>query len=210
MRYEIITALNTKLHTQYANKSLKTWQDLPIIYWEGDLIDPRWDLWRTAARGHETGRFEQECVRFSHKVQAQIHHSRLCRADYMIWLDADVVQHVEYTEEEFETLLPAEDELCTFLDRQPVKYAETGWIAYNMRHPRLKEFMRVLEDMYLTRMIFTLQQYHDAFVWDYVRQRGNYPARNLLHKAKTSEPFDDSDLAPWFRHHKGSRKAKIK
>jgi hypothetical protein len=210
MRYEIITALNTRLHTQYAHKSMNSWQDLPVIYWEGDLIDPRWNLWRTAAKMHETGRIERECVRFSHKVQAQIHHSRQCRADYMIWLDADVVQHAEYTEQEFLSLMPADDELCTFLDRQPVKYAETGWIAYNMHHPRLKEFMRRLEDIYLNREIFTLKQTHDAFVWDYIRQRGNYPGRNLLHKAKSSEPFDDSDLAPWFRHHKGQRKRLIK
>lgn len=210
MRYEIITALNQTLHTQYAERSLATWQDTPIIYWQGDLIDPRWDQWRYLAATRETAKFEQTCVRFSHKVQAQIHHSRHCSADYMIWLDADVVQHSEYTEEDILSLMPQPDELCTFLDRQPVKYAETGWIAYNMHHPRLKEFFRRLEDIYLTQAIFGLEQWHDAFVWDYVRLRGAYPARNILHKNKTSEPFDDSDLAPWWRHHKGPRKAKIK
>ena len=210
MRYEIITALNQKLHTDYAQRSMSTWQTEPVVYWEGDLIDSRWQNWRQVAATRQTARFEQTCVRFSHKVEAQIHHSRRCTADYMIWLDADVVQHSVYSEEDFETLMPAPDELCTFLDRQPVKYAETGWIAYNMRHPRLKEFMRRLEDIYLTQEIFSLPEWHDAYVWDHVRQRGNYPARNLLHKNRSSEPFDDSDLAPWFRHHKGQRKARIR
>jgi hypothetical protein len=79
-----------------------------------------------------------------------------------------------------------------------------------MHHPRLKEFLRRLEDMYLNREIFGLEQTHDGFVWDHIRRRGNYPGRNLLHKAKSSEPFDDSDLAAYFRHHKGQRKARIK
>jgi hypothetical protein len=210
MRYEIITACNDILHAQYADKSISTWQTTPIIYWQGDVIDPRWDQWRIMARDYETGRFERECVRFSHKVQAQITHMRKSTADYVIWLDADVIQHTHYTESEFEALLPGPEELFTFLDRQPVKYAETGWIAYNMHHPRLKEFLRRLEDMYLTRELFGLPQTHDAYVWDHIRQRGNYPGRNLLHKAKSSEPFDDSDLGAWFRHHKGQRKAKIK
>lgn len=209
MRYEIITALNPRLHADYAQKSMATWQTAPVVYWEGDLIDSRWEHWRQIAATRETPRFEYTCVRFSHKVQAQIHHSRHCSADYMIWMDADVVQHEQYTPEQFETLLPSADELCTFLDRQPVKYAETGWIAYNLAHPRLKEFMRRLEDMYLTQSIWSLPQWHDAFVWDHVRQRGNYPVRNLLHKNKSSEPFDDSDLGTWFRHHKGQRKKKI-
>lgn len=212
MHYEIITTCNIELHKKYAQRSLKTWQHLPNIYWEADQEhrDPRWELWRTAARMRETGRFAQECVRFSHKVQAQITHIRKSSADYVIWLDADVVQHTEYTQEQFQALMPSESELFTFLDRQPVKYAETGWIAYNMRHPRLKEFVNRLEDIYLSRELFTLEQWHDAYVWDQVRIRGNYPARNLLHNPRSSEPFDDSDLGAYFRHHKGPRKATIK
>lgn len=210
MRYEIITSLNTALHKQYAQRSMRTWQTDATIYWQDDLRDPRWELWRTAAGMRETARFEHTCVRFSYKVQAQIEHLRSSQADYVIWLDADVVQHAEYTEDQIMMLLPGADHLCTFLDRQPVKYAETGWIAYNMAHPRLKEFVRRLEDIYLTREIFSLAQWHDAFVWDHVRERGNYPARNLLHNARSSEPFDSSDLGAFFRHHKGPRKAAIK
>jgi hypothetical protein len=212
MHYEIITSCNVELHRKYAQKSMRTWTTDPVIYWQESQQhrDPRWDMWRTAARMRETGRFAQECVRFSHKVQAQIQHIRSSSADYVIWLDADVVQHSDYTPQQFAALMPAETELFTFLDRQPYKYAETGWIAYNMRHPRLKEFVNRLEDIYMTRELFSLEQFHDAFVWDHVRRRGNYPARNLLHNPRSSEPFDDSDLAPYFRHHKGQRKATIK
>lgn len=211
MRYEIITSLNTELWRQYAQKSMRTWQRDPVVYWEADAQhrDPRWELWRQMARGYETGRFERECVRFSHKVQAQITHMRKSTADYVIWLDADCKQSAPYTDEEFLTLMPNKDELFTFLDRSPHKYAETGWIAYNMRHPRLKEFLRRFEDIYLTKEIFGLEQTHDAWVWDYIRKRGNYPGRNLLNKPRSSEPFDDSDLAPWFRHYKGPRKKNI-
>lgn len=212
MRYEIITSVNTELWKQYAQKSMKTWQRDPVVYWEADVDhrDPRWELWRSAARMRETGRLAQESVRFSHKVQAQITHIRSSNADYVIWLDADVVQLEEISDEQLQTLMPAESELFTFLNRQPTKYAETGWIAYNMHHPRLKEFVNRLEDMYLTREIFSIPEWHDAYVWDHIRQRGNYPGRTLLTNTRTSNPFGESELAPWFQHHKGQRKKDIK
>jgi hypothetical protein len=211
MRYDIITSVNTDLWKQYAQKSMKTWQRDPTVYWEADVDhrDPRWELWRSAARMRETGRLAQESVRFSHKVQAQIAHIRSSNADYVIWLDADCKQLEPISDEQLQTLMPAESELFTFLDRSPHKYAETGWIAYNMHHPRLKEFVNRLEDMYLTREIFSLEQFHDAYVWDHIRKRGNYPGRNLLHNPRSIEPFDDSDLAPWFQHYKGQRKKNI-
>jgi hypothetical protein len=210
MRYEIITAINHKLHSAYGNKSLATWQTKPIIYWEGDLIDPRWDHWRQVAKSKEGKSFELTTVRFSHKIQAQIHHIRQSSADYVIWLDADVVQHTEYTQDQLIDLLPTGDEMISYLNREPVKHSETGWIAYNMQHPRIKEFMRVLEDVYLTQVIFSLKEWHDAFVWDYVRKRGNYPGRNLCRNNRAAEPFEASDLKEFFKHHKGPRKAQIK
>jgi hypothetical protein len=96
---------------------MRTWTTDPVIYWQESQQhrDPRWDMWRTAARMRETGRFAQECVRFSHKVQAQIQHIRSSSADYVIWLDADVVQHSDYTPQQFAALMPAETELFTFL-----------------------------------------------------------------------------------------------
>jgi hypothetical protein len=209
MHYEFITTVNQTIWDQYGQRSVGTWQTQPRIYWQGDLIDSRWDHWRQRARTDETGRFERESVRFSHKVQAQIHHTRQSQADWVIWLDADVKQHTPYTDKELEAVLPGPDDMCTYLSRSPHKYAETGWIAYNRRHPRLKEFMRRFEDIYLTGEIFTLTQTHDAWVWDWILTRGRYPARSLLHKPRSAEPFDDSDLAQWFRHYKGQRKRNI-
>jgi len=212
MRYEIITSVNSELWRQYAQRSMKTWQRDPIVYWEADrtTLDPVWERWRGAARPRETSRLAHQCVRFSHKVQAQIEHTRSSTADYVIWLDADVVQLQEISDQQLQDLMPAESELFTFLDRQPTKYAETGWIAYNMHHPRQKEFVNRLEDMYLTGEIFSIPEWHDAYVWDYVRQRGRYPGRSLLTKTRTSDPFGESELAPWFQHHKGQRKRDIK
>lgn len=209
MHYEFITTVTDQLWQAYASRTIPTWQHQPVTYWQGQIQEPAWEAWRSAARQREGRTFEQTCVRFSHKVQAQIWHSRLTQADYMIWLDADVAQLRTISQEELAAVMPGPADLCTFLDRQPVKYAETGWIAYNMRHPRIKEFFRRLEDVYLTQEIWSLAQWHDAFVWDHVRQRGRYPARNLLHNARSSEPFDHSDLGGVWRHYKGQRKARI-
>lgn len=206
MRYEFITALNRQLDTRYGARCRETWQFEPVIYWQDQIYDTAWEAWRRHAQLKETGDFEHTCVRFSHKVQAQIAHARRTTADVMIWLDSDVIQTHSFTPEDLEPVLPQGDELCTFLSRAPVKYSETGWIAYNTRHPRFKEFMRRLEDMYLSHEIWSLAQWHDAYVWDHCRVRGAYAARSLLAKPKTKEPMRDSELGAWFHHLKGARK----
>ena len=212
MRYEVITSCNSNLWAEYAQRSIPGWQYQPRIYWESDADwqDPRWDQLRAQAEPAETPRLHHQYRRFTWKVQAQIHAIRNSTADYVIWLDADVVQTQEITPDQLQTLMPSADHVATFLSRQPWMYAETGWIAYNLAHPDTRPFINALEEIYLSRRIFDLEQWHDAFVWDHVRQATTTPMRNILPRPRTGDPFGQSDLGSHFAHHKGPRKANIK
>ena len=215
MRYEVITSCNHQLWAQYAMRSIPDWcfaqSVMAQVYWEHETTwqDSRWDRFRQQAQQRETARFQHTVCRFSWKVQAQIHAIRNSTADYVIWLDADVVQTQPITDDQIMMLLPGADHVATFLDRQPRKYAETGWIAYNLHHAQTRPFINAVEEIYLSQRIFDLEQWHDAFVWDHVRQQTQTPMRSLLHNNHTNDPFAHSDLAQHFQHHKGPRKATI-
>lgn len=211
MRYEIITSCNHQLWSQYAQHSIPGWQQLPEVYWEHDVSwqDSRWDKLRARTEPRETARLRHQYRRFSWKVQAQIHAVRNSSADHVIWLDADVVQTHTMTPDQIMMLMPGADHVATFLNRQPWKYAETGWIAYNLAHPGTRPFINALEEIYLSRRIFDLPEWHDAYVWDHVRQATETPMRNILHTTRTDDPFGHSDLAGFFQHHKGPRKSQI-
>jgi len=212
MRYEVITSCNPDLWAKYAQRSIPGWQHQPRIYWEADQDwqDVRWDRWRAEAAPRESVRLHHQCVRFSWKVQAQIHAIRNSSADYVIWLDADVVQTQAWTPEAWQAVMPSADHVATFLNRLPFMYAETGWIAYNTQHAGTRPFINALEEIYLSQRIFDIEQWHDAFVWDHVRQATHTPMQNILRTPRTDDPFGHSDLAGHFRHHKGPRKATIK
>jgi hypothetical protein len=211
MRYEVITSCNADLWSRYAERSIPGWQHQPRIYWESDQDwqDPRWDRLRAQTQHAETPRLSHQYRRFTWKVQAQIHAIRNSSADYVIWLDADVVQTQLFTPESWQAVMPAADHVATFLNRQPVMYAETGWIAYNCTHAGTRPFVNALEEIYLSQRIFDIKQWHDAFVWDHVRQQTQTPMRNILSRARTDDPFAHSDLADYFCHHKGPRKQHI-
>lgn len=215
MRYEVITSCNHRLWAQYAERSIPGWNFpqsvMPQVYWEHEPTwqDPRWDRVREAALPRETPRLRNTCARFTWKVQAQIHAIRNSPADYVIWLDADVVQTQPITDDQVMMLMPGSEHVATFLNRQPWKYAETGWIAYNLHHALTRPFINALEEIYLSRRIFDLPEWHDAFVWDHVRQQTLTPMRNILHTPRTNDPFAHSDLGHHFAHHKGPRKGNI-
>lgn len=209
MYYEVITAVNDDIWHVYAHRSVTTWQRAPKITWQRDQHTPAWDQWRHAARRQEQRDFEHTAVRFSYKAQAIVEHCAVSTADVVVWLDADVKQLQPCDDLAWMCLMPTPSHCVTWLDRSPVKYAETGWLAINLAHPRTRDLLAEFADFYLSDRLWNLSQWHDAYIFTHVVKSGAYPARNLLHNPRSSEPFEASDLAPWFRHYKGQRKRMI-
>lgn len=213
MRYEIITSATHQMWHDYGSKAHWTWQRNAHIYWtprdDLDQRDVAWREWRRGAPAEEGMDFAHTAVRFSHKTQAIVQHCAHSTADVVIWMDLDVKQHAPCDELSWLMLLPTATECVTWLDRSPVKHAETGWLALNLTHPGTHEILREVEQCYVTGAIWQLPEWHDAYIFTHVIKSGGHPARNLLHNPRSSEPFDHSELAPWFRHYKGLRKRHI-
>lgn len=213
---EVITALNNQIWESYASVSLASWPWPVTIYREEEQVAPAWDEWRTHAKQMEDGSFKRSAVRFSHKVQAQIHALRNSQADIVIWLDADVEFFRVPTDEELKAVLPHDDEAVTFLDRSAVMvenslgmHAETGWLAWNRRHPAVEEFLLRWERIYLDNLLWSLPQWHDAWVWDWLRRLTALPARSISQNSTNSNVWPDSLLGAWSFHHKGPRKTNL-
>lgn len=214
-RIKFITALNQDIWRNYAHRTTESWQTPPEIWWEerprSDL--DLWQAWREHHREHRAEPdFEHTWQRFSHKVEAQISALSLYRMSpdwqYLIWLDADVVQQKNYTERDLTQWLPRQGDLCAYLGRGPNYHPETGFIAYDLHSPDLDRFLVHLRGEYLGDRLFDLDQWHDAYVWDWVCRREQIP-RTDIGPGRPGEAFGRSPLRQHFLHLKGRRKTNI-
>lgn len=213
---KFITALNQDLWQSYAEHTVKKWQTEPQIYWEEQQHDLRWHQFRE--QQHPEPQFKHTWRRFSHKVEAQIRAVKEFHgsADYLIWLDADVEELQKPTEEYIQSLLPLKrpaqtytdtSDCLSYLGRGDSYHPETGFIAYDLNHPQLYQLILRLEEVYLSGEIFTLPEWHDAWVWDHVCRTQSIPRRNLCELPhKPGEAFGRSPLKTHWRHYKGPRK----
>lgn len=199
----VITALNQELWREYASETVKTWpwQNLTVWWEERDQTEP-WQCFRQHRQPEPD--FEHTWRRFSHKVEAQCELSKRVKTRYMLWLDADVVYH---SEPQWPDLIP-QGEMITYLGRGENYHPETGWILYDLEHPRCREFVQALEQIYLTGRIFALGQWHDAAVWDHVCRELDVPRRDIGPK-RPGEAFGRSPLKDLLLHLKGPRKSNI-
>lgn len=209
MDIKIFTATNPELDQQYAQKARATWQFDYTVYWEHEQRQI-WQQWRQRNQAlHPESDFKHTWCRFSHKVEAQCRYLQdpdTDYLDYVIWLDTDVVQCKPITN--WQPLLPKQGDVCSYLGRGNRYHPETGFIAYDCQHPRLEEFIEELALIYLTDRVFTLEQWHDAYVWDHVCRELKIPRTDIGPK-QAGEAFQNSPLKEYFLHLKGPRKQNI-
>jgi hypothetical protein len=134
-------------------------------------------------------------------------------------MDADTICHSTITMQDIERLIPQNVDLC-YLGRNG-KYSECGLYAMNLKSQStlnfLKEFQRVYDDA--ERGIFTLDEWHDSYVFDAVRVRisdlhqlnwsaGLQDLRpHVGNSAGEGHPLINSEWGAWLDHLKGGRKS---
>lgn len=180
----------------------KTWRDVPRA--NGDVSD---DPVRNQRKDSGKG-FKWNAVRFAHKVYSIFHCARSISTDWLIWMDGDTVCHSTITLADLERLCPLEQDLC-FLGRRH-KYTECGLYAMNLSRPAVETFLQLFQRYYndAEHGIFTLDEWHDSFVFDAVRKQC------VLHEldwsghliAGEGHPLINSDWGAYLDHLKGSRK----
>lgn len=207
MATHIITCVNHELWASYAARTISTWQFAYDCWWEHEHEHTEWAQWRLRHQGRaDEGReFARTCVRFSHKVEAQIHYLRTSQSRYVVWLDADVLQTAPIPREQWLEWLPPEGVACTYLGRSEM-YPETGLVIWDREHEMVTRFCEQWQQVYLTDQVWQLEAWHDAWVWNWLCLRHQLPRVSITPTVKRGEAFAQSPVAPYLRHLKGPRK----
>jgi hypothetical protein len=202
----IETAPNLVIHDIGIADALTTfktaWADVPQA--NGDVSnDP------VRARRKDAGKgFKWDAVRFAHKVYSIFHCARSISTDWLIWMDADTVCHSAITVADLERLCPADRDLC-FLGRRH-KYTECGLYAINLSRPAVKTFLQLFQRYYddAEHGIFTLDEWHDSFVFDAVRKQCVLNELDWSGHLITGEghPLINCEWGAYLDHLKGARK----
>lgn len=176
------------------------WRGVPKA--NGDVSqDPVRSRRKDAGKG-----FKWDAVRFAHKVYSIFDAARQSNSDYLLWMDADMVCHSPITTNKLDELCTAD--LC-FLGRQG-KYSECGLYAMNLRSTKVIEFLKKFQWFYdaAEHGIFTLDEWHDSFVFDAVRKSVAVTERDWSgHLIKgEGHPLINCEWGKYLDHLKGDRK----
>lgn len=178
------------------------WQHVPKA--NGDVSqDP------VRSRRKDSGKgFKWDAVRFAHKVYAIFDCAKNTRCDWLLWMDADMVCHSTISASNIAALCPVNFDLC-YLGRRG-KFSECGLYAMNLQSSALQTFLEKFQWMYdcAEQGIFTLDEWHDSFVFDAVRQQVKMKELNWSQGLITGEghPLINSAWGAWLDHLKGKRK----
>lgn len=160
-------------------------------------------------KAHKPDSYLFDVVKFSHKVFALEKCADAIKDsyDYLIWLDSDVITKQQITYDWLKTVLPADDEVCSYLGREGW-YSECGWVAYNLKAGGY-DLLKSMKDMYTSdEFQFNKKGWTDCHVFD--ECRGALKAKNLSPfyiKDKTDiDVWPKSALAACMVHRKGNRK----
>ena len=177
------------------------WRNVPKA--NGDVSqDPVRSRRKDAGKG-----FKWDAVRFAHKVYSVFDAARQSNSDYLIWMDADMICHSPVTVEQLDRL--CDKDLC-YLGRRG-KYTECGLYAMNLHSVDVHKFLRKFQDYYdlAETGIFTLDEWHDSFVFDAVRNIVSVDSRDWSSHLIAGEghPLINSEWGAYLDHLKGSRKS---
>lgn len=146
--------------------------------------------------------FRFDAYRFSKKVFAIGAISQKV-SGRLFWVDADIETFAPVPLEMLQRLLP-DDAALSCLDRGHY-HSECGFVGYNLCHSRCREFVEAFVDLYASDKVFDLAEWHDSWVFDWLRRRMGVPTFAIPHNSR-SHPFVNSDLGNWMDHKKGRRK----
>ena len=178
------------------------WQGVPRA--NGDVsADPERAKRKDAGKG-----FKWDAVRFAHKVYSIFHCAAHTDTDWLIWMDGDTVCHSPIAITDLERLCPPDRDLC-FLGRRH-KYTECGLYAMNLRSLRVQDFLKQFQKYYddAEQGIFTLDEWHDSFVFDAVRKQHPLIELDWSSHLITGEghPLINCEWGAYLDHLKGARK----
>jgi hypothetical protein len=137
-------------------------------------------------------------------------------AEFLCWLDGDVVTHTPIRSAAQITALMPDDKSIAYLGREP-KHPDIAFQLYRLTDPRALGFLREFRLYYAADEVFALKEWHSAYVWRHVLGHSPiYPcdatsptfeqiAHNLT-PGGSGHVWHQSPLRLWGDHLKGERK----
>jgi len=179
----VVTTMSLKGYELYGHRFwdsyLSTFPPLELaVYSEDELPIPHLKLtlqedFVKRNRHRSTNNFKYDAVRFCYKPYAiktaydfftqEPNNTRL------LWIDSDTVFKQRLTEEWITKNLYDQTAYLAYLGR-PNYHSETGLLLFNTQHPYTKTYINQVVNLYNTDNIYTLPEWHDSYIWDYVRE----------------------------------------
>lgn len=160
-----------------------------------------------------TSDYRFNAIKFSHKPFA-IYQSILDlgdKYDYIVWVDADLRCKKRFNSDDIRKFLPFENECLSILQRKN-DHSECGFLGFNVRNSLTIKFINRVIEIYSSGEIFSLKEWHDSFIFDYVIaefKKENIKIKNISSKGyETDHPFIYSGLENFFDHLKGPERKK--
>lgn len=208
LNFEVVTTYALKHWDSHASRCVSTfenyWDDVPLIRYTDETLEAQssWlSEFKAANRHRPTDNYRFDAVRFAHKVAAIELAYANCRADCLIWMDADCITHAPVDSNWLQTLIG--DSELAILNRTR-KYTEGGFIMF--RKCLSSDFL--IDDMvsmYKSGDVFRLKEWHDCEVLDHCR--ANIRTASLSGDfADTGHPLINGPLGERLDHLKGRRK----
>lgn len=220
----LFTSFGDQGYDVYGEKFLKSYKnncDLPLtVYYEekrsfpkAKRIDyvPLWDVPGVADylndpeissnKGKNDWRFDVN--KFCRKVFCQIHELR--KGGKLAWIDADMEFKFKADEKQIKDTI--KNTYIAYLGREKF-HPCTSFVGWDCNHEDHDKFLKAYEHIYLSKEIFSLPEWHDAFVFNHVRLQTGVKSKNLCEgKPLATGSRNVFDLVfPFGRHKKGARK----
>lgn len=149
--------------------------------------------------------FRQDAYKFCCKVFALEHAAELLGKGRMFWVDADIETFDIVPLGFLERMLPPDVGL-SYLGRGDTYHPECGFVGYNLDMECVHEFLHYFAGLYATDTVFDLFEWHDSWVFDWLRRLMTHVPTMDLNPPVRSNPLGSSAVGRYMIHYKGDRK----
>lgn len=173
---------------------------------QGRVAQPCWKD-REVQRGYS---FRTDAYKFFKQIlipqAAALDEPALEDGDILVWLDGDVETHRRVSAGFVERTLDGKS--LAFIGRAP-RHSEIGYWAIRLS-AATRLFLHEIADWYTSDAVFSLPQWHSAFVWDKERTLHHFTENNLNPKNRQGHVWPLTVLAGCMDHKKGPRKGGVR
>lgn len=132
--------------------------------------------------------------------------------DYLIWTDSDLRCKKNFSSIDLIEFMPDKNQIMSYLGRDG-SYSECGFLGFNMKNQTTNTFLETMVNIYESGDIFSIEQWHDSYIWDHVRKKFELEKLGLFKDISgdgrdKEHVFMNTGLSNFFDHLKGPQRKK--